>query len=152
MTTISLTKEQLVQIEKDMDKKVDMLSDSQINALARKVNEIINLPFLSKEKEMIVMAKLVKWVDRELYQLLPNEYYELINTSTDGISMEEATNIEKRITLLLNRIVNIPILTEDQEEKLISLVVGLIINAMIKGFALEEVKVTTEKTSSHNGL
>lgn len=142
MATISLTKEQLDQIPKDMDKKVDMLTDSQINALAQKVNGIINLPFIGEEKELIVMAKFIKWIDRELYQLLPNEYYELIKNSADGISKEEAAELEKRLTPLINNVINIPILSEEQESKLISLVLGLIINAMVKGLKLEEIKPT----------
>ena len=79
-------------------------------------------------------------VDRQLYRLLPNEYYELVKDASDGISKEEAVKIEERLTPLINNVVNIPILTEKQEEKLIGLVLSLIINAMIKGFKLEEVQ------------
>jgi hypothetical protein len=71
--------------------------------------------------------------------LLPNEYYELVKDATQGISKEEAAKIEERITPLVNKAVNIPVLSEKQEEKLISLVLGLILNAMVKGFKLEEV-------------
>lgn len=101
------------------------------------MNNAINLPFLREEKEFIVFAKVIRWVDRQLYQLLPNEYYELVKDATDGISAEEALKIEERLTPLLNSVINIPVLTEKQEEKLISLVLGLIIKAMVKGFKLE---------------
>ena len=74
--------------------------------------------------------------------MLPNEYYELVKDTSDGISKEEAVKIEERLTPLINNVVNIPILTEKQEEKLIGLVLSLIINAMIKGFKLEEVQPT----------
>ena len=70
----------------------------------------------------------------------PNEYYELVKDSTDGISKEEAIKIEERLTPLINNVVNIPVLTEKQEKKLISLILGLIINAMVTGFKLEEVE------------
>ncbi len=140
MTEITLTSTQLDQIKKDMDDQVTMLTDAQVNALAQKVNKEINLPFLVEEKEFIVFAKLIKWVDKQLYQLLPNEYYELVKNSTDGISKEEANTIEKRLTPLINNVVNIPVLTEKQEAKLIGLILGLIIKAMVKGFHLEEVE------------
>jgi hypothetical protein len=42
-----------------------------------------------------------------------------------------------------NDVVNIPVLTEKQEEKLISLLLGLIINAMVKGFKLEGIALAT---------
>jgi len=141
MSAITLTQAQLTQIKADMDEKVEMLTDAEVNALAQKINKLINLPFLNEDKELQVFAKIVKWVDKQLYQLLPNEYYELIRDAHDGISKEEAQKIEDRLTPLINNIVNIPVLTEAQEEKLIGLVLGLIINAMVKGFKLEEVQV-----------
>jgi hypothetical protein len=140
MNEITLIKGQLSQIQKDMNENVEMLSGAEVNALAQKANKAINFPFLNEEKEFIVFVKVIKWVDKQLYQLLPNEYYELVKDSTDGISKEEAIKIEDRLTPLINNVVNIPILTEKQEGKLISLILGLIINAMIKGFKLEEIE------------
>jgi len=136
---ITLTETQLDQIKLDMDKKVEMLSDSEINAIAIKLNDKINLPFLDEAKELVVFGKIVKWIDKVLYKLLPNEYYELVKDATDGISEEEADNIQERLTPLINNIVNIPFLDEKQEAKLISLVLDIIIKAMIKGLKLEEV-------------
>jgi len=141
MSKIKLTRAQLDQIKKDMTEQVDMLTDAEVNALAQKANQAIDFPFLNEEREFVVFAKVIKWVDRKLYQLLPNEYYELVKDSTDGISKEEAIKIEERLTPLINNVVNIPVLTEKQEAKLIGLVLGLIIRAMIKGFKLEEVEI-----------
>ena len=133
----TLTKQNLKKIESDQS-KVEMLTDAQINALAQKVNTAINLPILSEEKEFIIFVKIIKWIDRKLYDILPNEYYELVNNATDGISKEEAAMLEDRLTPIINEAINIPIINERQEEKLISLVLGIIINAMAKGFKLEE--------------
>lgn len=139
MAEITLTGQQMVKIREEMDKKVEMLTDGEINAIAQKVNKVINLPLINEEKEFIVFVKLIKLIDTQLYKLLPNEYYELIKDASDGISKEEAATIEERITPLINNVVNIPILSEKMEEKLIGLILGLIINAMVKGFNLEEV-------------
>lgn len=79
-------------------------------------------------------------IDRKIYELGHNEYYELIRDANNGISGEEELVIEKRITPLLNKAVNFLILTEKQEAKLISLVLGLIINGMVKGIKLEEME------------
>lgn len=141
MSEITLTKKQLEKISTDMNDQVEMLTAEEVNALAMKVNKAINLPFISEEKEFVVFVKIIKWIDKKLYQLLPNEYYELINDATDGISKEEAIIIEERVTPMINNVVNLPVLTEKQEEKLISIILGLIINAMVKGFKLEQVEV-----------
>lgn len=138
-TTGNLTSDQLDQIKLDMSETIQMLSDAQVNALAQQVNKAINLPFLKEEKELIVFAKVVRLIDQKLYQLLPNEYYELVKDASNGISKEDAIVIEQRLTPLVNAAINIPVLSERLEEKLISLILGLIINAMVKGFKLEEV-------------
>jgi len=144
MSEIKLTQSQLAKIKRDMNEQVEMLTDAEVNALAEKVNAAINLPFLKEEKEYVVFVKVIKWVDRKLYELLPNEYYELVKNSTDGISKEEAIQIEERLTPLINNVVNVPVLTERQEAKLIGLILGLIIKAMIKGFKLEEKEPASE--------
>ncbi len=133
----TLTKKNLEQIESDQ-KKVEMLTDAEVNALAQKVNMVINLPILNEEKEFVVFVKIIKWIDQKLYEILPNEYYELINDATDGISKDEAVALEERLTPIINNAIDIPIISERQEEKLISLVLGIIINAMVKGCKLEE--------------
>ncbi len=138
MAEIQLTKAQLDQIRKDMNEQVEMLTDGQVMALAQKVNKVINLPFLNEEKELKVFAKVVRWVDKQIYKLLPNEYYELVRGCDDGISKEEAMQIEERLTPLINNAVNVPVLPEKMEGKLIGLILGLIVNAMVKGFNLEE--------------
>ena len=138
-TTGNLTSDQLNQIKLDMSETTQMLSDAQVNALAQKVNKAINLPFLKEEKELIVFAKLVRLIDQKLYQLLPNEYYELIKVANDGISKEDAVIMQQRLTPLINKAVNIPVLSEKQEQKLISFILGIIVNAMVKGCKLEEV-------------
>ena len=141
MEPITLTKDHLAGIANDMDNQEEMLTDAEINALAQKVNKKINLPFLSEEKELVVFAKLVKWIDRELYKILPNEYYSLIHDVSDGLTSQEATDLEIRLTPLINNAINIPILSEKLEGKLISLVLSGIMGAMVKGAKLDEAVV-----------
>jgi len=141
MEPITLTKDHLAGIANDMDNQEEMLTDAEINALAQKVNKKINLPFLSEEKELVVFAKLIKWIDRELYKILPNEYYELIHDASDGLTSQEATDLEIRLTPLINNTINIPILSEKLEAKLISLVLIGIMGAMVKGSKLDEAVV-----------
>lgn len=136
-----LTRKQLEKVNNDMNKQVEMLTDAEVNALALRVNESINLPLLKEKREFVVFVKIIKWIDKKLYQLIPNEYYELIKESTDGISKEEAILFEDRLTPLINNAVNIPILSEQKEEELIRMILSLIINAMVKGLKLEEVEI-----------
>lgn len=133
MPNITLTPEQLNQIKEEMNQKVELLSDEEVQRLAQQINANINLPFLNEEKEFIVFVKVVKWIDRQLYHLLPNEVYALVQTASDGLSKEEAKMIQSRLTPLINNVVNIPILTEKTEAKLIDTILSLITGALEKG-------------------
>lgn len=138
MEMIALTDLQLEQIKTDMDEICEMLTNEQVMVLANKVNKKVNIPFLSEDKEFTVFFKIIRWIDKELYKLLPNEYYALIHDSSDGISEDEAENLKSRLVPLINKVIDIPILPEGVEAFVIDLILGLIINAMIIGFSLEE--------------
>lgn len=138
MAEITLTEEQIAKIMQDMGTQTHMLTDEEVNALANKVNKDINLPFLSEEKEGVVFFKIIRWIDRQLYALLPNEYYSMVHDATDGISQEELVRIRQRIVPLINDVVDIPILPEAMEGVLIGIVVDLILSALVKGFKLEQ--------------
>lgn len=134
----TLSASQIERIKTDMDKRVEMLTDAEVLALASKLNRVVNVPFVGEANELVVFTKLVRRIDRALYKALPNEYYELVHNAADGISQAEAQAIEERLTPAINRVVDIPFLTERMEAKLIGFVVGIIVNAMVKGFKLEE--------------
>jgi ribosomal protein S13 len=138
MSTLTLDKQSVERINADMNEKVEMLSDEQVNAIAEMVNNAVNLPLLGEKTEFVVFAKIVRMLDSKLYELLPNEYYELINDASNGITEEEAAKMEERLTKLLNEKVNIPFISERKEEILIGIVIGQIIRAMVKGFKLSE--------------
>jgi len=138
---ITLTQEQIDQIKKDMLLQTEMLTDEEVNALANKLNNTINIPILSAEKEFIVFVKLIRWVDRQLYALLPNEIYKLVHDSHDGISREEAVKIRQRVSPLINKLIDIPIVSEALEEVIIGTILDLILTALIKGFKLEQKEI-----------
>jgi hypothetical protein len=140
MSTITLTQEQLQQIKSDMFHQSQMLTDAEVSALAEKVNDTFNIPFLGEEKEFIVYYKIIRWIDTQLYNILPNEYYELVHNAHDGISREEANQITDRVSALVNKAIDIPIVPEAVEGLIINMVIGIIIHAMVKGFKLEEKK------------
>ncbi len=132
---IALTEEQLKGIAKD-GKGTNMLTDEQVMRIADILNAKINLPVIGEEKEQVVFYKIVKLIDSKLYEILPNEYYELIASLENGISDQEAELMNKRLTKLLNRKINIPILSEKKEAKLIKKVLKIIIDAMRKNVKL----------------
>jgi ribosomal protein S13 len=138
MSTLTLDKQSLERMDADMNKKAEMLTDEQVNAIAQMVNNAVNLPLLGEKAEFVVFAKIVRMLDKKLYEVLPNEYYELINDASNGISEEEAAKMEERLTNLLNEKVNIPFISERKEAILIGIVIGQVVRAMVNGFKLGE--------------
>jgi len=136
MKTITLTEKQWGKIQNDADKQVEMLSHKEIEKIATKLNRKINVPFLSEEKEQVVLVKLVRKVDKYIYSVLPNEFYELIKNSTDGIDEDEADMIKNRVAKSINKAVDIPYIPEPLEQIAFEFIVGQIINALRKGFSV----------------
>ena len=132
--TTQLTVAELTKIVEDAKKRTEMLTDEEAAALATKVNEKVNIPFILDEKaEFIIIFKAVKFVDAELYKLLPNEYYELIHNATDGISEAEADLMIERLVPLICAAVVLPYVPKQLEEYIIKLILHLIVKALVKG-------------------
>lgn len=141
MGTESLNLETFSKMNADMNEQKSMLSNEQINAIAQKANSAINLPLIGEKLELTVFAKIVKFVDMKLYELLPNEYYELVNDASNGINGDEAVLLENRLSKLINEKVNIPLISEEKEEELINLIISQIVRGLISGAKLEEAPV-----------
>jgi hypothetical protein len=137
MSNVTLDASAVATIQADMNVKTSMLSDEQLNALAQKLNEKFNIPILGEKIELIVFAKIIRLIDAKLYELLPNEYYSLVNSVSDGISDEDAALLSARLGKLLNEKINVPFLSEEIEGKLIGFVLDQIVNAMKLGLKLE---------------
>lgn len=129
---IRLSQDQIDQIIADVN-GVELLSFEEVSRIATEINKKVNIPFVNEEKEKVIFVKIVQGIDRYLYRLLPNEVYSLVLDATDGIDRKEARQIRRRLTPIINERVNIPIIPERLEGKLINLVLSIITNALVKG-------------------
>lgn len=136
MATITLTQEQWEQLKNDMDSQIEMLNDEEILYFASKLNDEINIPFVREEKEEKIFVKIVKKIDRFLYQNLPNELYGLVKITSDGISKKEAEQLKLVLGSRLNKKFDIPYVPEFLEQEIFELAVSIIVKAMKKNFNL----------------
>lgn len=136
MTTITLTEEQRKAVKEDMDQKIEMLSDQEVEALASKLNEEIKLPFIKEGKEQTVFVKTVKLIDRNLYQCLPNELYGLVKDTSDGISDEEVKELSSVLATRLNYVIDIPYIPDWIEQDIFVFFIELITKAMRKNCSI----------------
>ncbi|MBD81478.1 MAG: hypothetical protein CL840_21345 [Crocinitomicaceae bacterium] len=138
MVNIQLTQEQWEQIKRDAE-GTNLLTEEEIEKIARKLQTERNLPFVSEEKEFVVFVKIVRSLDHILYKNLPNEIYETIWDPNSGISEREKNRLVKSLTKYVNDKIDIPYLPEWSEKILIKGFLHLIANALLKGKSLENV-------------
>ena len=134
--TVSLSNEAFNQAGTDAS-GTQMLTKDEVELIASKLNHAVNLPILNEAREQLVFSKLVMLIDRFLYNVLPNEIYELIRDASDGIQAHDLPNIEDNLVSLATEYLNIPFLSRSQEETVYRVVIGLIVRSMLKGNTLD---------------
>lgn len=140
-------------------KKRQRMTQSEIEDVAKWLNEKINIPLINEKKEGRILLKIVLQVDSFIYDNLPNELYDLMRSLPDGISDEEAKTLIKRFAKLANDKIDIPYLPEAMEYIAIRFIIALVFNAMrkklnvaIAGDKLKAVKIPDKKDISDNDL
>jgi len=136
MSSITLTDEQREQIVNDMDVQIEMLSADEVEALATKLNEKIDIPYIREGTEQMIMVKIVKKIDRLLYRKLPNEIYGLVKNASDGISDEDARQLKAVLATRINKEFDIPYIPEWIEQEILEMAIGLIVNGMRKNYSM----------------
>lgn len=134
----TLNQQQLDVIKNDLSQTKEILTDAQVLALAQKVVSIVKIPFGTEEIKLKIVFKIIRLIEKQLYLKLPNEYFELLHDTADGLTQSEADALRKRLVPIINVLIDIPILTEEIEAFIIDLILGLIINAMVVGFKLDK--------------
>ncbi len=141
MTDITLTKEQRDAIQHDMDKQIEMLSHDEVEALATKLNDKIDIPFIDEKAEQIIFVKIVKQFDRLLYQNLPNELYGFVKVTGGGISDEDAKYLKSILGTRLNNKFDIPYVPEWVEQEIFEMLIDLVVEAMKRGCSVLAQKI-----------
>lgn len=111
-----------------------MLSEEQISSVAASLNERINIPMLSEDREQQMLEQAVSMMNEQLgavTESLPEEAKEILGRIQDGISEEDAATLKESLVPSLNERVDIPFLGEDQEaDMLIAPAVDMIISTL----------------------
>ena len=131
--SITLTSDQLDNVISNSEAKVSMLTEEQVEAVATRLNNKINIPFTGEGREQKIARKIVRRVDQFLFNILPDEVYEMVNAAHDGIDKDEAEMIKVRVAKLINKHVNLPFLSEKKEKKILEFVLGMILDGLRQG-------------------
>lgn len=119
-----------------------MLSDEQIDWLADRLNEKVNLPIIGEKAEKAIITNALYKVLDVIEEELPPELVEFIDDATDGLepqSEAEMDRIKDDMATFLNNNINLPLIGERKEQKVFEYIVDFIFEAMRKGKSAGEV-------------
>lgn len=120
--------------------KRNQMTEEEIIDLAKRLNERINVPLVKETNEEKILIKVILKIDTFLYDNMPNEFYDLIRSTNNGIDEKEARRLVRRLTKMANNKIDIPYLPEFAERFAIKFVIGLIIKAARKNLNFEKVR------------
>ena len=111
------------------------LTDKQIKKIAKKANKIINIPCLPESMEQEDIEELVEIVIKKIDSQIPKNILNLIIYSNENrgpyrYNKKQLKDLKKRLVKYLNKKINLPILSEKQESKLIAFVVDFLVTSL----------------------
>jgi hypothetical protein len=105
-----------------------MLNDKQLEALADKLNAKVNLPMIGEETEKQVLMTALKQLNTQLAGRVGEELRGIIQPLIDGTATpEEAVALKAKAVEHVNKHINIPVIGEDTEAKILGPVVDGIV-------------------------
>jgi hypothetical protein len=113
-----------------------MFKPGQKDRIVALVNSVIDIPVVPESLEGSIFRKAIDLIDEALDNFLPKEIQALTESLNQGIERNNAKDFVENLTRFLNKKVILPILTEEQEGKLIGLVVNLLVKSMTKNRTL----------------
>jgi hypothetical protein len=130
------------------------LTHHEIMDLAELFNEKVNIPIISETKEEKILYKVILKIDTFLYDHLPNEFYDLVRATEEGIDDDEANRLKVRLSSLANEKIDIPYLPEFAEYLMIKYVISWVLDSARKNWgpqkALEVAKSDLKDESQEN--
>ena len=116
-----------------------MLDDGQKTWIVEKVNEKINVPIIGEKAEAKFIKKGVERILKLLEENLPEEVFQLLDDSAEGVEPGmDLQEIKANTVDFLNKEINLPIVGEEFEKSLFTEVIDLIFEALQKGKKLGE--------------
>lgn len=113
-----------------------ILTEQQKEYLVNKVNKKVNLPIVGERAEKMIFTKAIEKIMEKLEEELPHEILNYINDVSDGFIPGGEGNLQDAIDAsvrMLNKEINIPLISEEKEQKLFTAIVESLFEAMKKG-------------------
>lgn len=115
-----------------------LLNQSERKKVAKLVNAMLDIPLVPEDLEQTIFEHAVGVIDQALEDTLPAALAELIHNSQNGIDKDHAMVFADRLVESINQKIDLPYLDEDQEAKLLRIVIDPLVKAMTNGRRLDD--------------
>lgn len=108
-----------------------------MHKLAAAVDALIPIPYVDAFDDAAI-AWLVEKLDAALAELLPPKVAEYLQDLSQGLEGGDLGAFKKRLTEALNQWINVPLLAEDTEARIIAFLVDAVVEGLRLGRTFEE--------------
>ena len=123
-----------------------LLTDQERKQFATLINALIDIPLVSEDMEQVIFEHALGIIDAVLRDTLPVIFHEMMRDAERGIDKDQAQDFADRLVVSVNRQVDLPYLTEEQEAQLLRTVVNPLVKAMTQGKRLQDLLPALEAT------
>src|SRR5688572_16178841 len=108
-----------------------VLNDTQIDKLADRLNTKVNIPIVGEDTEKGIIVRVLKQMNESLAGQAGDELKGILSGVVDGSKTgAEAAAAKAQAVVFLNKRVNLPVVGEDMEAKLLGPVVDGIVDVL----------------------
>jgi hypothetical protein len=116
-----------------------LLNQQERKQLAQIVNALVDIPLIPEELEQTIFEHAVGMIDVALEDTLPAVLAELIHNAQNGIDKDHAVVFANRLVESINQKIDLPYLSEEQEAKILRIVIDPLVKAMTNGRRLQDI-------------
>ena len=120
-------------LEDSINSAKELLSKSNIRVLAKHVNTLINVPLVPEALELVVIEHALTLIFSVLTDIVPNDVLLLMGSAGTGLDAKGINQLIERLTVAVNKRVDIPMLNEEQEAFVIKTALKITVQSMAIG-------------------
>ncbi len=114
------------------------LSDDLQEKLAKRLNALINLPFLSEKREGQIILKVIQSLDRNTFKFIPKEILAAALDRNLSVPGEFIDALRANLPEMLGQLIPFPFLPPALKSILIARFAGIIVDALKPGHSLQD--------------
>ncbi len=115
-----------------------LLTDEERKKVAKIVNALVDIPLVPEALEETMFEHAVGMIDEAVEDTLPSVFTELLRNGENGINKNHAQDFANRLIESINKKIDLPYLDEEQEQRLLRIIIDPMVKGMVEGRKLDD--------------